>query len=102
MVEVLSDHKLIVGQLLHRLKRHAYRIVRDWEQVDWRVFNHHLVRELDPHWASLDWVVPDDLDSAVREVTASIGRVIDRLVPTKRLCRFSRRWWTPELTHLRH
>ena len=96
-VEVLSDHRLIVGQLLHRPMRQACRIVRDWEQVDWRVFNRQLAQELDPRWASEDWVVPGDLDSAVREVTASIRRVMDCLVPTKRLCRFSRRWWTLEL-----
>ena len=101
-VEVLSDHRLIVGQLLHRPMRHACRVVRDWEQVDWQIFNRQLLQELDPCWASEDWVYPGDLDSAVREITASITRTIDHVVPTKRLCRFSRRWWTPELTQLRH
>ena len=101
-VEVLSDHRLIVGQLLHRPMRRECRVVRDWERVDWQVFNHELMQELDPHWASEDWVNPGDLDSAVREITASINRTIGRVVPTKRLCRFSRRWWKPELTQLRH
>ena len=101
-VEVLSDHRLIVGQLLRRPVRQTCRTVRDWEQVDWRAFQRQLVRELDPRWASEDWVSPGDLDRAVGEVTASIKRVIEQLVPTKRLCRFSRWWWTPELTQLRH
>ena len=75
-VEVLSDHRLIVGQLLHRPTRYACRVVRDWEQVDWRIFNRQLLHELDPCWASEDWVNPGDLDSAVREITANINRMI--------------------------
>ena len=61
-VEVISDHRLIVSQLLHRPMRRECRVVRDWERVDWRDFNRHLMQELDPHWASEDWVDPGGLD----------------------------------------
>ena len=101
-IEVLSDHRLIFSQLLHWPMRRECQIVHDWEQVDWCVFNRQLLQELDPHWALEDWVDPRDLDRAVREITTSLQRTIDCMVPTKRLCRFSRRWWTPELTQLRH
>ena len=46
-VEILSDHRMIVTQLVCQPRRPEVRVTRDWCQVEWNKFNALLWRTLD-------------------------------------------------------
>ena len=100
-VEVLSDHRLIVTQLLAQSRKPDVHVMRDWCKVEWDKFNALLWRTLDRSLLDRHLSDGDDVEDAVTSMTDTIQRVIDALVPLKRVCQYSRAGWTPELTRLR-
>ena len=100
-VEVGSDHRLILTTVEFEADRMAARVTRNWRKVDWREFNRVLFSTLD--WARCQEPIEDaaGVDAAEQYLTSTIQSVIERTVPARRVCAYSRPWWTPELTDLR-
>ena len=101
-VETGSDHHLVISEISSRpLKGHVHRC-RDWKRVDWNCFNSALWEKLEG--AACLHTEPDstaDLEAQVAAFTACISAVIRDQVPMRRICDFSRSWWTPEIDALR-
>jgi hypothetical protein len=100
-VEVGSDHRLIMTDFEERADRTVARVVRNWRKVNWHEFNRDLFLSLDPTQCQGDLLDALAVDAAAEHLTATIQRVIERTVPARRVCAYSRPWWTPRLTELR-
>ena len=101
-IEVGSDHRLIITVIDQQAERAGMRETRNWRQTDWQGFNRELFRSLDPtqcQGALLDALA---VDTAVEYLTSTIQGVIERTVPRRRICAYSRPWWTADLSDLRH
>ena len=101
-VETGSDHHLVVSEVSSRpLKGHVHRC-RDWKRVDWNSFNSSLRKNLEG--AACLHREPEskaDLEAQVAALVSCISAVIRDEVPMRRVCDFSRSWWTPEIDELR-
>ena len=75
--------------------------MHDWRFVEWDRFNALLWRTLDRNLWYTNLEDAEVMEGAVALVTHSVQTVIDALVLLKRVCRYSRAEWTPELTILR-
>ena len=100
-LEVGSDHRVISWTLEVAAAGGAPRVSRNWAKVDWRDFNRALLSLLDPSQCHGDILDAEELEEAVNLLTQRIQRTIEHTVPERRVCQFSRPWWTPELTALR-
>ena len=100
-VEVLSDHPLIVTQMLTQLGSTDIRWMHDWRSVEWTRFNALLWRTLDQNLLSRELEDAEAVEGVVLSVTDSVQPAIDALVPLKRVCQYSRAGLTLELTTLR-
>ena len=101
-IEVGSDHRLIMVTIDEEVERAVTRESRNWRKTDWRRFNRELFRSLDPTQCRGELLDALAVDTAVEYLTTAIQRVIERTVPSRRVCAYSRPWWTPALTDLRH
>ena len=99
-VEILSDHRMIITQLVRQLRRLEVHIARDWCRVEWDKFMALLLQTLDKGLFNRSLTNLESIEGAVASMTDSIQRVIDALVPLKRVCCYSWAGWTPELMRL--
>ena len=100
-IEVGSDHRLIMVTIDQEVERAATREARNWKTTNWHEFNRDLFRSLDPTQCQGDLLDALAVDTAVEYLTTAIQQVIERTVPKRRVCAYSRPWWTPALTDLR-
>ena len=100
-IEVGSDHRLIIVTLDQEVERAATRECRNWRQTDWHRFNRELFHSLDPNQCQGELLDALAVDTAVEYLTTAIQRAIGSTVPMRRVCAYSRPWWTPALTDLR-
>ena len=95
-VQVASDHYMIQTLLDLAPTRDMSRQTLDWGNTDWDHFSTVLQAELG--------LVPDqplqssqELDQMVEHVTGGIQHTMESVVPTKRVCQYSRPWWNADL-----
>ena len=101
-LEIGSDHRFITFQIQAKLSRGVIRQCPNWNKMNWAHFQAELMARL--HGYSELTEVPDSIsavDDFERCLTSNIQTVIDHQVPMKRICDFSRSWWTPEIENLR-
>jgi hypothetical protein len=77
---------------------------RDFRNVDWTAFKNQLNNEITHHGPHINAPpsTPDQINEYVLKLTTAIQTCINSLV--RRLCvtPYSKHWWTPKLTTLRH
>ena len=85
--------------------KHSRGVIRqcpNWSKVNWAHFQAELMARLHGYSELIE--VPDSIsavDDFERCLTSNIQTVIDHQIPMKRICDFSRSWWTPEIRSLR-
>ena len=84
------------------VERVAKQMGRNWKNTNWYEFNRDLFRSLDPTQCQEELLDALAVDSAVEYLTTTIQGVIKRTVPARRICAYSRPWWTLQLSQLRH
>ena len=95
-----SDHALIAWELLvHTPATHnTWRL--NWMKVDWTQFRRCLTAEM-KILNTIPMDTPPQLDAAVDCFTNTLQKLVAEQVPWKRVCQFSRDWWTPRIQDLR-
>jgi hypothetical protein len=98
-----SDHKAIVLETSTQLDNYEERERKrlyydaDWEAI--RVtFKQHLAARYT--WTSLD--TKHQLDQAAEELVALVNNTLKEMVPRAKPSPYAKRWWTKELSQLRH
>ena len=99
-VEVASDHRLIMTQIWGKPQKAVVRQRPSWRDVDWVNFSRHLQGELSCRALALSSRNPKEIDLTVASLSEALESTIRCCVPIRRLCQYSRPWWTPELSHL--
>ena len=99
--EVCSDHHLLITEFAEGAIRGPVRPSRNWKDVDWARFRAKLQSALD-NGRELEGVPPDgeSLELATEAFHEGFQSVIGAEVPVKRLCSFSKSWWSPEIQRL--
>ena len=101
-LEIGSDNRFITFQIQAKFSGGVIRQCPNCSKVKWAHFHAELMARL--HGYSELTEVPDSIsavDDFERCLTSNIQTVIDHQVPMKRICDFSRSWWTPEIKNLR-
>ena len=101
-VEVASDHRLIMTRIWGKPQKAVVRQRPSWRDVDWVNFSRHLRGELTCRALALSCQNPKEIDLTVASLSEALESTIRCCVPIRRLCQYSRPWWTPELSHLRN
>ena len=101
-VEVASDHRLILTRIWGKPQKVVVRQRPNWRNVDWVHFSRHLRGELICRASALSCQNPKEIDLTVASLSEALESTIRCCVPIRRLCQYSRPWWTPELSHLRN
>ena len=99
-VEILSDHRMIVTQLVCQPRRPKVRVMHDWCRVEWDKLNALLWRTLGKGLLNRSLIDVESVEGAVASLNDSIQQVINVLVLLKRVCYYSQAGWTPELMRL--
>ena len=95
-----SDHALLEWEFLIRPSFQAPVRRPNWNKVDWTQFRHCLTAQM-THLTTLPMDTPSQLDAAVERFTRMLQQLVQDQVPWKRVCQFSREWWTPQIQMLR-
>ena len=95
-----SDHALILWELMVQGQFQQVQRKLNWKAVNWTKFRQQLqaVPYLQGPWT---FDTSDKVEEAVQQFTGIIQRVVQDQVPTRRLCQYSKNWWTPEIHELR-
>ena len=73
------------------------RIAKDWKKMDWEEYSNRtkpLLKQLSDRWRCSE-VDPDVMNS---QLVDTLSKVVEEMVPTKRICRYSRPWRSERLT----
>ena len=94
------DHALLEWEVLIRPSEQAPVRRLNWSRVDWTQFRHCLAAQMQI-LTTLPMDTPSQLDAAVDRFTLTLQQLVKDQVPWKRVCQFSRDWWTPQIQMLR-
>ena len=95
-----SDHSLLEWELLLRPSDQIPVRRLNWYRVNWTQFRRCLAAQM-RILATLPMDSPSQLDAAVDRFTVTLQQLVKEQVPWKRVCQFSRDWWTPQIKRLR-
>ena len=95
-----SDHALITWELALQEKFTISRKMYNWHQVEWTRFRNRL-REKTRQFSEPMLENPLHIDEVVTRFTIMMQQIVQEQVPIKRICHFSKEWWTPEIKQLR-
>ena len=91
-----SDHALLTWELRLRSPPALQKHRLNWKTVNWTQFQHRL-RETMRSVNNFQLDSPEQLDIAVAGFTEMLQQMVTNHVPVKRVCQFSRNWWTPDI-----
>lgn len=97
----LTDHFPILTSFNLVFDRFTLSPVRNFRKVDWEAFAKALQQILDDQAAPEQLRTREEFDDLFKFLTEALDKVIQDHVPTTRISKFMRRWWTPELTAAR-
>lgn len=97
-----SDHYAILTTLDMRPVRWEQKPMYDFEKMNWE----HLKSELAELLPPVDHIAtgessPERIDRLAEDITNALTTAIEHSTPRRRICPFSKRWWTDELTKAR-
>ena len=95
-----SDHAIITWELALQEKFAVSRKMCNWHQVEWTRFRNRL-REKMRQFSEPMLETPLHIDEVVTRFTTMMQQIVEEQVPIKRICHFSKEWWTPEIKQLR-
>ncbi|KAF5375879.1 hypothetical protein D9615_008261 [Tricholomella constricta] len=95
----ITDHLPIITVVELPIARTSTPPSRDFHNADWKLFRETLETNLALRSPARRISSLDEFDEKVKTLTAIIQDVIasDDVVPMKKPCPFSKRWWCPEL-----
>ncbi|KAF5367638.1 hypothetical protein D9615_010583 [Tricholomella constricta] len=95
----ITDHLPIVTVIELPIARSSSPPSRDFHTVDWKTFSEALETTLNLRSPARHISSLEEFDAKVTLLTSIIQETIaaDDLVPMKKPCPFSKRWWCPEL-----
>ena len=97
-----TDHLPILTTLDLNLARSPTTPPRNFRNVDWDKFEKALAEKLDKMNPPTRIRRPSDLTTICQKLTETLQETINDEVPTTELKIKAKRWWTKELTKLRH
>ena len=97
-----TDHLPILTVLDFNLTRTQPPPPRNFRNVDWESFEKALEAKLDKLGPPTRILLPGDVESACSQLTITIQETINDEVTTAELGIKAKKWWTKELTKLRH
>ena len=97
-----TDHLPILTMLDLNITRTQASQPRNFRNVDWETFEKALASKLETTGPPSPIRSPGEVISACQKLTEAIQETIDDEVPTTDLGIKSKKWWTKELTKLRH
>ena len=97
-----TDHLPILTTLDLNLTRAPSTPPRNFRNVDWEAFEKALNARFDKMGPPTHIRSPNELESACLKLTTAIQETIDEEVPRNEIGIKTKRWWTKELTKLRH
>ena len=93
---IKSDHFPILVEVGISIEEQT-RIAKDWKKMDWEEYSNRtkpLLKQLSDRWRCSE-VDPDVMNS---QLVDTLSKVVEEMVPTKRICRYSRPWRSERLT----
>ena len=97
-----TDHLPILTTLDLNLTRAPKTSPRNFRNVDWESFEKAFTARIDRAGPPTRIRSPVELNNACRELTEALQETISAEVPTIELGIKAKKWWTKELTKLRH
>lgn len=97
-----TDHYPVLVRLNVHPDHQHHRLRFDWKATDWTLFRTTLGVELRRHGLDPDAPSsPRHLDQLVYSLSSALQAAISATVPTKRVSKFSKPWWSEKMAELR-
>jgi len=91
-----SDHSAI-QTTLNLIPSTTHRLKRDWKNVDWMAFSQTMTSTLPAKPRLTDLPATPQIDAHLLALQHSFCTAIDQHVPYKRICQYSKPWFTEEV-----
>ena len=96
-----TDHFPIVTNLNLALTIAPRKEVRNYHEVEWKIFRDKLQSRLAKQGILNFIKMQSELDRNCAELTRALQETIEEVVPKARIGPHAKRWWTKELTEIR-
>jgi len=95
-----TDHIPILTKLELEVPRTSQTVTRNFRETDWKEFRAKLDLLLDDLPPPMPITSETQFQKAAEDLTNTIKRTIEDIVPLSKQCPQAKRWWTKELTQL--